>query len=141
MWTHWLKAVGHARGPLPARWIEEGRTSVLREGGFPRRPRVSADDRLVLYASVWRRVFGVVVALGEPYRSDRALNRPPLPTPTHNHALPLPATELQNARTRQGLAERADIKPMMTGTDADRVIDAYVLAFYDDPTVALPHHS
>ncbi len=68
--AHWLKAVGHARGPLPARWIEEGRTSVLREGGFPRRPRVDVDDRLVLYASVWRRVFGVVVAIGEPYRVD-----------------------------------------------------------------------
>lgn len=67
MRAHWLKAVGHARGPLPARWIEEGRTSVLREGGFPRRPRVAEDDRLVLYASVWRRVFGVVVAIGEPY--------------------------------------------------------------------------
>lgn len=67
MHTHWLKAVGHARGPLPARWIEEGRISVLREGGFPRRPRVIEDDRLVLYASVWRRVFGVVVAVGEAY--------------------------------------------------------------------------
>src|SRR6202012_3732790 len=41
--THWLKAVGHARGPLPGRWIEEGRTSALREGGFPRRPRVDVD--------------------------------------------------------------------------------------------------
>jgi hypothetical protein len=70
MHAHWLKAVGHARGPLPARWIEEGRTSVLREGGFPRRPRVSEDDRLVLYASVWRRVFGVVAAVGEVYRVD-----------------------------------------------------------------------
>src|SRR5690242_8572262 len=67
---HWLKAVGHARGPLPARWVEEGRTSVLREGGFPRRPRVHEDDRLVLYASVWRRVFGVVVAVGEPYQVE-----------------------------------------------------------------------
>jgi hypothetical protein len=67
---HWLKAVGHARGPLPARWIEEGRTSVLREGGFPRRPRIDVDDRLVLYASVWRRVFGVVAAIGEPYRVE-----------------------------------------------------------------------
>ena len=67
MHAHWLKAVGHTRGPLPARWIEEGRTSALREGGFPRRPRISEDDRLVLYASVWRRVFGVVVAIGEPY--------------------------------------------------------------------------
>jgi hypothetical protein len=70
METHWLKAVGHARGPLPVRWIEEGRTSVLREGGFPRRPRVSEDDRLVLYASVWRRVFGVVVAVGDAYEVE-----------------------------------------------------------------------
>jgi hypothetical protein len=67
MQAYWLKAVGHAAGPLPARWLEEGRTSVLREGGFPRRPRVREDDRLVLYASVWRRVFGVVVAVGEAY--------------------------------------------------------------------------
>ena len=66
----WLKAVGHARGPLPARWIEEGRTSVLRESGFPRRPRVSEDDRLVHYASVWRRIFGVVVAVGDAYRVE-----------------------------------------------------------------------
>jgi hypothetical protein len=68
--AYWCKAVGHARGPLPARWIEEGRTSVLREGGFSRRPRVAEDDRLVLYASVWRRIFGVVVAAGEPYRVE-----------------------------------------------------------------------
>jgi hypothetical protein len=67
---HWLKAVGHARGPLPARWVEEGRTTVLREGGFPRRPRVAEDDRLVLYASVWRRVFGVVVAVGDVYQVE-----------------------------------------------------------------------
>jgi hypothetical protein len=31
---------------------------------------VSEDDRLVLYASVWRRVFGVVVAIGEAYRVE-----------------------------------------------------------------------
>jgi hypothetical protein len=70
METHWLKAVGHARGPLPARWIEDGRTGVLREGGFPRCPRIREDDRLVLYASEWRRVFGVVVAVGEAYRVE-----------------------------------------------------------------------
>jgi hypothetical protein len=28
---------------------------------------VSEDDRLVLYASVWRRIFGVVVAVGDIY--------------------------------------------------------------------------
>src|SRR5438270_13270893 len=68
--AHWLKAVGHARGPLPGRWAEEGRTGVLRQGGFPRRPRVEEEDRLVLYASVWRRVFGIVVAIGAPYRVE-----------------------------------------------------------------------
>jgi hypothetical protein len=31
---------------------------------------VSDDDRLVLYASVWRRVFGVVAAVGEVYRVE-----------------------------------------------------------------------
>jgi len=31
---------------------------------------VREDDRLVLYASVWRRVFGVVVAVGEAYRVE-----------------------------------------------------------------------
>jgi hypothetical protein len=31
---------------------------------------VSEGDGLVLYASVWRRVFGVVVAVGEVYRVD-----------------------------------------------------------------------
>ena len=28
---------------------------------------MNEDDRLVLYASVWRRIFGVVVAVGEAY--------------------------------------------------------------------------
>jgi hypothetical protein len=31
---------------------------------------VGDDDRLVLYASVWRRVFGIVVAVGETYRVE-----------------------------------------------------------------------
>jgi hypothetical protein len=31
---------------------------------------VREDDRLVLYASVWRRVFGVVLAVGAPYRVE-----------------------------------------------------------------------
>jgi hypothetical protein len=68
--AHWLKAVGHARGPLPERWLEEGRLGVLSRTGFPRRPRIVPGDRLVLYASVWRRVFGVVEAAGEPERVD-----------------------------------------------------------------------
>lgn len=67
---HWLKAVGHARGPLPEHWIEDGRTGVLTRAGFPRRPRIVPGDRLVLYASVWKRVFGIVEAIGEPYADD-----------------------------------------------------------------------
>jgi hypothetical protein len=67
---HWLKAVGHARGPLPERWLEDGRLGVLSRTGFPRRPRIAPGDRLVLYASVWRRVFGVVEAAGEPETVD-----------------------------------------------------------------------
>ena len=62
---HWLKAIGHARGPLTERWPEE-RPELLRRTGFPRRPRIEAGDRLVLYASVWRRVFAVVEALELP---------------------------------------------------------------------------
>jgi hypothetical protein len=67
---HWLKAVGHARGPLPERWIEDGRVEVLVRTGFPRRPRIVPGDRLVLYASVWKRVFGLVEAVSEPYTDD-----------------------------------------------------------------------
>lgn len=67
---HWLKAVGHARGPLPERWVEDGRVGVLARAGFPRRPRIVPGDRLVLYASVWKRVFGIVEAIGEPETDD-----------------------------------------------------------------------
>ncbi|HYI35336.1 MAG TPA: hypothetical protein VEX39_01920 [Thermoleophilaceae bacterium] len=62
----WLKALGHARGPMPDAWIEDGRASALRRTGFPRRPRMEPGDRLVYYASVWRVVFAVVEVTGEP---------------------------------------------------------------------------
>ena len=62
---HWLKAVGHARGPLTEDWFAT-RPELLQRTGFPRRPRIVPGDRLVLYASVWRRVFAVVEALAEP---------------------------------------------------------------------------
>ena len=64
--SHWLKALGHARGPLPARWLEDGSLRSLRQTGFPRRPRIEAGDRLVYYASVWQRVFAIVEAVAEP---------------------------------------------------------------------------
>jgi hypothetical protein len=62
---HWLKAIGHARGPLGEDWLER-RPELLRRTGFPRRPRIAPGDRLVLYASVWRRVFAIAEVTGEP---------------------------------------------------------------------------
>ena len=67
--AHWLKAVGHARGPLAEDWLDH-RPELLRRTGFPRRPRIVPGDRLVLYASVWRRVFAVAEATGDPERRD-----------------------------------------------------------------------
>jgi hypothetical protein len=64
--TYWLKALGHARGPLPEAWLEDGRVSSLRRTGFPRRPRIQAADRLVYYASAWRRVFALVEVVEAP---------------------------------------------------------------------------
>ena len=65
--THWLKAVGHARGPLPEAWLADERAGVrLARTGFPRRPRMVPGDRLVLYASVWKRVFGIVEVITDP---------------------------------------------------------------------------
>ena len=62
---YWLKAIGHARGPLAADWLDT-RAELLRRTGFPRRPRIEPGDRLVLYASVWRRVFAVCEVTGAP---------------------------------------------------------------------------
>src|SRR4051812_33497019 len=63
---HWLKAVGHARGPLPAAWLADERWHTrLTRTGFPRRPRIVPGDRLILYASVWKRVFGVAEVTSE----------------------------------------------------------------------------
>ena len=67
--AYWLKAIGHARGPLSERWLDD-RAELLRSTGFPRRPRIEPGDRLVLYASVWRRVFALAVVLGEPESRD-----------------------------------------------------------------------
>ncbi len=62
-----LKAHGTGTSPLPDRWLHAG-SSLVDPGrtAFPRRPRMAAGDRLVLYASVWRCVFGVAEVLEEP---------------------------------------------------------------------------
>ena len=62
---HWLKGIGHARGPLPETWLAE-RPAILERTAFPRRPRIAPGDRLVYYAAGWRRVFAVVEAIDEP---------------------------------------------------------------------------
>ena len=66
---YWLKAIGHAGGPLADDWIE-GRAELLRRTGFPRRPRIEPGDRLILYASVWRRVFAACEVVGGPQERD-----------------------------------------------------------------------
>jgi len=57
---HWLKALGHAGWSLPDAWLEDGGLRRLERTAFPRRPRMQAGDRLVYYASGWRRVFALV---------------------------------------------------------------------------------
>jgi hypothetical protein len=64
----WLKAIGHAKGPLQAEWLSGSRS--LERTGFPRRPRIEPGDRLVYYASVWKRIFAVVEVTSEPERGD-----------------------------------------------------------------------
>jgi hypothetical protein len=64
--AHWLKAIGHARGPAPADWLEAGWQRTLRRTGFARRPRIAPGDRLVYYAPVWQRVFALMEVTGEP---------------------------------------------------------------------------
>lgn len=66
---HWLKAMGHARGPLPRLWLEDGRADALRRTGFPRRPRMEPGDRLVYYASVWKVVFATLEVVAPPEES------------------------------------------------------------------------
>jgi len=75
--NHWLKALGHARGPLPDAWLQDGGADRgLRLTGFPRRPRMEPGDRLVYYASVWRRVFALVEVVGEPRRDGGSARWP-----------------------------------------------------------------
>jgi hypothetical protein len=65
--THWLKALGHARWSLPDAWTEgEDGARRLRRTSFPRRPRIAPGDRLVYYASGWKRVCALLEVVGPP---------------------------------------------------------------------------
>ncbi|HWI75021.1 MAG TPA: hypothetical protein VNT55_23870 [Baekduia sp.] len=65
--THWLKAIGHAKHPLPEAWLADKRHPTrLTHTAFPRKPRIAPGDRLVLYASVWKRVFGIAEVTSDP---------------------------------------------------------------------------
>ena len=68
--SHWLKALGHARGPLPEAWLEDGRLTALRRTGFPRRPRMEPGDRLVYYAAGWKRTIAIVEVTAPPSDED-----------------------------------------------------------------------
>ena len=66
-----LKAHGTAATPLDDDWLAAG-SWLISPGrtAFPRRPRMTSGDRLVLYASVWQRIFGVAEVICEPTRED-----------------------------------------------------------------------
>jgi len=73
-----LTSHGTAENPLPDHWLDAG-SRLVSPGrtGFPRRPRMAPGDRLVLYASVWKCIFGVAEVIGEPELLDGAPQRWP----------------------------------------------------------------
>lgn len=76
--TAFLKAHGTAESPLADHWLQAG-SRLVSPGrtGFPRRPRMAPGDRLVLYASVWKCVFGIAEVTDEPELRDDAPERWP----------------------------------------------------------------
>ena len=73
-----LKAHGTGAAPLDDRWLAAGSRLVAPgRTGFPRRPRMSPGDRLVLYASGWRCVFGIAEVTSEPAADAGASQRWP----------------------------------------------------------------
>jgi hypothetical protein len=65
--TAFLKAHGTGTAPLPDHWLAAGSSLVVPgRSGFPRRPRMEVGDRLVLYASGWKCIFGIAEVVSEP---------------------------------------------------------------------------
>ena len=121
--AYWLRGVGHAKGPLAERWFESA-SELLHRAGFPRRPRVVPGDRLVLYAAVWRRIFGVVEAIGEPERRDHprwpwiVAVEPLLIVPTLDAAPPVEAMGV----AARSMSQQSHIR--ITAEHYDRAVDA-----------------
>ena len=73
-----LKAHGTGTAPMADHWVQAG--SWLIDPGrtaFPRRPRMGSGDRLVLYASVWQRIFGIAEVVSEPTPANPMAERWP----------------------------------------------------------------
>ena len=66
-----LKAHGTGTAPMADDWLSAGSWLVAPgRTAFPRQPRMTGGDRLVLYASVWQRIFGIAEVISEPTRAD-----------------------------------------------------------------------
>jgi hypothetical protein len=67
----WLKPLGAAGAPLDNHWLK-ARSDLLIGVDFPSEPRsVTVGDKLVLYASTHRRIFGVAEVASDPYLANR----------------------------------------------------------------------
>jgi hypothetical protein len=73
-----LKGHGTAQRPLPDHWLAGG-SRLVDPGrtGFPRRPRMQPGDRLVLYASRWKCIFGIAEVTSDPVRDAGVSQRWP----------------------------------------------------------------
>jgi len=80
--TAFLKGHGTGDRPLPDHWLAVG-SRLVDPGrtGFPRRPRMRSGDRLVLYASGWRCLFGIAEVTGDPMADAPASQRWPWSVP------------------------------------------------------------
>jgi hypothetical protein len=73
-----LKAHGTGVAPLPDHWLAAGSGLVVPgRTGFPRRPRMQPGDRLVLYASGWKCIFGIAEVVDEPTTDEPLSERWP----------------------------------------------------------------